>query len=50
MSPFKSEAQRKYLFANHPELAHKWAQEEEAAKKAAKKKPKKSKKGKGRAE
>lgn len=23
--PFKSEAQRKWMFANHPEMAKKWA-------------------------
>lgn len=25
--PFKSEAQRRFLFAKHPALAHKWAHE-----------------------
>ncbi len=26
--PFKSEAQRKYMFAKHPQIAAKWAAEE----------------------
>lgn len=26
--PFKSEAQRKYLWANEPEVAHEWSHEE----------------------
>jgi hypothetical protein len=25
--PFKSEAQRKYMFAKHPKIAKKWAKE-----------------------
>lgn len=25
--PFKSEAQRKYMFAKHPEIAKRWAKE-----------------------
>lgn len=25
--PFKSNAQRRFLFANHPEIAKKWAKE-----------------------
>lgn len=25
--PFKSEAQRKYLFSQHPEIARRWAKE-----------------------
>ena len=25
--PFKSEAQRRYMFANHPRIAHRWAHE-----------------------
>ena len=25
--PFKSDAQRKYLFAKHPEIAKRWAKE-----------------------
>lgn len=27
MSPFKSEAQRRYLWAKHPEIAQKWVDE-----------------------
>jgi hypothetical protein len=30
MPPFKSEAQRKYLYANEPEIAKKWSAEEKA--------------------
>ena len=29
--PFKSEAQRRYLFAKHPDIAHRWAKEGERA-------------------
>lgn len=38
--PFKSEAQRKYMFAKHPSIAQKWAKEGKAnvAGKPAKKK------------
>jgi len=27
--PFKSDNQRKWMFANEPEMAHKWAREEQ---------------------
>ena len=26
--PFKSEAQRKFMYANHPEIAERWSKEE----------------------
>jgi len=29
--PFKSEAQRKYLWANHPEIAKRWTNEHGSA-------------------
>lgn len=25
--PFKSQAQKKWMFANHPAMAHRWAKE-----------------------
>jgi len=28
--PFKSEKQRRYMWANHPRLARKWTEEEKA--------------------
>lgn len=31
--PFKSEKQRKYLWANHPEIAKRWAKEASLLKK-----------------
>lgn len=34
MSPFKSKAQRKFMHANHPEIAERW--EKEAKKKGTK--------------
>lgn len=40
--PFKSEAQMKYMFANHPKMAKEWASKTKNIKKL----PKKSKKGK----
>ena len=27
MSPFKSEKQKKYMWANHPKIARRWAEE-----------------------
>lgn len=30
--PFRSEAQRRYLFANHPEIAKRWTAEYKAKK------------------
>lgn len=40
--PFKSEAQQKYMFANHPEIAKKWAKKHGTIKnKKGKKKSKK---------
>ena len=29
--PFKSEKQRRYMWANHPEIAQRWADEEKEA-------------------
>lgn len=41
--PFKSEAQRKYLWANHPAIARRWAKEYgDKAPVAKKKKPTKA--------
>jgi len=31
--PFKSEAQRRYMFSQHPDIAHKWAHGKHSAKK-----------------
>lgn len=41
--PFKSAKQRKFMYANHPEIAERWAKEEKVkkAKPAAKPKGKK---------
>jgi hypothetical protein len=36
--PFKSEKQRRYLHANHPEIAKKWEKESRSKKKTTKKK------------
>jgi len=36
--PFKSEKQRRWMWANKPELARKWAKEEKQKKKKKKKK------------
>lgn len=36
MSPFRSEKQRRYLFARHPKLAHRWAAKYGTAPKPAK--------------
>lgn len=36
--PFKSEKQRRWMWANKPELARKWAKEEKHKKKKKKKK------------
>jgi len=33
MSPFKSEAQRKYLWVHHKDIAQKWANEEKKRRK-----------------
>lgn len=30
--PFQSEAQRRYLWANHPEIARRWAEKEKRKK------------------
>jgi hypothetical protein len=38
MSPFKSEKQRKYLWAKHPELAKKWTKKYGSKIKKSKKK------------
>lgn len=38
MSPFKSDAQRKYLHAKEPEIAARWDREAKGKKKAKKKK------------
>jgi hypothetical protein len=35
--PFKSQAQRKWMFANKPEMAEKWAKETPTGKKLPKK-------------
>jgi hypothetical protein len=35
--PFKSEKQRKFMHAQHPDIAQKWEQETKAEKKAEKK-------------
>jgi hypothetical protein len=35
--PFKSEKQRKFMYAQHPEIAKKWSKEEDKKKKAKKK-------------
>jgi len=35
--PFKSEAQRRYLWANEPEIAKRWAEKEKRAKKRKRK-------------
>jgi hypothetical protein len=42
--PFQSEAQRRFLFANHPEIAKKWAHEFPGKKKLPKHKRKKTRK------
>lgn len=39
--PFKSEKQRRYMWAHHPEIAERWT--EEYGSKPRKKKPKKKK-------
>lgn len=39
--PFKSDRQRKYMFANHPEIAKRWLNEE---KPSPQEKPKKKRK------
>lgn len=33
--PFKSEKQRRYMFANEPEIAKRWAKEEKSKKRKA---------------
>jgi hypothetical protein len=35
--PFKSEKQRKYMFANHPEIAKRWTKESPTRKKVTRK-------------
>lgn len=35
--PFKSKAQQRWMFANHPEMAHRWAHETPDIKKLPKK-------------
>ena len=42
--PFKSEKQRKFMHAQHPDIAQKWEQEKKADKKDAKAKAKSTKK------
>jgi hypothetical protein len=44
--PFQSEAQRRYLFANEPEIAHRWAKEYPGQKHLPMHKKKQKKKGK----
>jgi hypothetical protein len=44
--PFKSEKQRKFLHAQHPDIAKRWEAEKKADKKDAKAKAKTKKKGK----
>lgn len=39
--PFKSKAQAKYMFANHPAMAKEWAKETKSIKSLPKKKKKK---------
>jgi len=38
MSPFRSEKQRKYLWAKHPDIAERWEKEEDRKEKKLKKK------------
>ena len=40
--PFESEKQRRWMWANNPDMAKKWASEEKAKKKKKKKKKKKN--------
>jgi hypothetical protein len=47
--PFESEAQRKYLFATHPEIARRWAKLTPKSKKLPKHKRKEAKKKSGSA-
>jgi hypothetical protein len=42
--PFKSEKQRKFMYAQHPEIAERWTKEAKAKKKPAVKKSKVAKK------
>jgi hypothetical protein len=44
MTPFKSKAQEKYLFANEPGIAKRWAKETPDIKKLPEKKPAKEQK------
>ena len=37
--PFKSEKQRRFMWAKHPEIAQRWADEAKGDKKAKKKRP-----------
>lgn len=43
--PFKSQAQRRYLFANHPDIAERWAKETPKGKKLPQHVKKKKKNG-----
>lgn len=45
--PFESEKQKRWMFANKPAMAKKWAAEEKMAKKKKKKSGKKKTKGPG---
>lgn len=40
--PFKSEKQRRFMYAKHPEIAKRWSEEEEKMKKHKSSKAKKS--------
>lgn len=42
--PFKSKKQKKWMYANKPDLAKKWEEEEKEKKRRAKKKAKRDKK------
>lgn len=43
--PFKSEKQRRYLWARHPDIAREWTEKHGSKPVGKKKKPKKGKKG-----
>jgi len=43
MSPFKSKAQQKFMFARHPKIAKRWAKETKSIKSLPKKVRKKKK-------
>lgn len=43
--PFKSERQRKYLWANHPEIARRWSNETKRRRKRKNRIPRKDKNG-----